>query len=386
MFSGASDVECIVVSSVAEAVSKLEEAASKDRALVLCLMLLSSSEDQDIRVEIGPVLSSLIEERPVFDAVSNVLFKAPLPEIAEIAVAIDLVRQFPLAVSLLEEVFNNQQAIALLRSGWDGLAKDCFNSVSDQREFEKIAIEAGVFRSMALAITAKDSRLINRVKLEAHSLRGLQLIKNYRGILREWLDRLTPQTRVSDSQIERSFERETNYDGDEWTRSSRQKADHHSFQRAITQVDEIKNLIRLAQRDRVRRFASDLINSQLANGDAVYAAKSLCNLAAYSQDLSMNSLALDFTSQAVEISSEDGRAWGQHADALMCLSRYEEALDALKNAERCGEGLFSINSRARIYFYQGDIARALDGYSAALERKIRTTNLFGVHISVRVNV
>ncbi len=118
---------------------------------------------------------------------------------------------------------------------------------------------------------------------------------------------------------------------------------------------------------KAQRYIDELINSQIDNDDREYAAKSLCNLAKFSQDVFQFSFSLQLTSRAVEISPEDTWSWCQHAEALMHVRRYEEANDAIAKARTGGEEVFAASAEARILRHTGQFEEAVEKYKSILK-------------------
>lgn len=139
-----------------------------------------------------------------------------------------------------------------------------------------------------------------------------------------------------------------------------------AFESNERRMRAISDLIRVGDIDRAREYIGELVESQLANGGAQYAVKSLCSLAKEAKERGLFSLQHDLTQWSVELKPDDGWAWTQYGDALLCSLRPSEALAAYEKAGTLGGGVVTKTGRAEVLKSLGRLDAALDAYDSVI--------------------
>ncbi|GGF74927.1 hypothetical protein GCM10011332_31210 [Terasakiella brassicae] len=365
VFSGASDINQIEVSSEEEGLCYLKNAVEADRALILILMLLDPEEDTEIKKETAEILNDFLEDEHTRTFVSNQLFSAPSSDLTDINAAKKLSTEHKKLLTWLIELDNCQEAIKKIRTTWDFLSSSLFKNSEDKDLAESILIDRGAFYQISTALNKNDSRLFNSAKFWIFATPELQKINNYRKILSEWL---TPLSEELSNPIPKPVIRPESEKRKKKTKLSKPKniSNHKMFERVNSQIEEIKRLLRMKDTNKARRYANELSKAQIQNDNKDLAPISLCNIASYSLDVFQPSFSLEMLKKAIQINNQDGWCWGQLADAYIHLERYDDAENALEEAVKWGAAHFGLNGLARIYRHKGLLSDAKETFEKAI--------------------
>jgi tetratricopeptide (TPR) repeat protein len=270
------------------------------------------------------------------------------------------ISDLPHVTEMLSQVFGAQGRILRLRSKFDALPDELFQSHYHRIEFLSSAVRSGVFRRLATS-PASDMR-----SAIFESYQALAHQQNSREITRQWLSEFVPpRTAVHNSLSGDADASEGRHDSIEVAPAVRAQASRQAFRNVLAQQEAISLRLQAGDLVTAQKFARQLVQAQLANSDPGLAAKTLCSLAQKAKELEYYSLQFEWTHWATELCPHDAIAESQLADALIQLSRFEEAETALCEAERLGEGLYAANGRARILREQGRLAEAVPAFRAA---------------------
>jgi tetratricopeptide (TPR) repeat protein len=184
MLSDANDVYELNDISDAEIVKELDLAWQKDRSLHLVLVLLDRDADKKARQESATYLDEFLADDQVFEHILNRLHVAPLPDVADLQGAIDIVKSRGniRTGAILDQIAKGQQAIRRCRQAWDLLPADLFGSSNAKETFGFRAVEQGFFAAVssgkevhhAKFTEAGDHKIIKRWRREIKSIATLE--------------------------------------------------------------------------------------------------------------------------------------------------------------------------------------------------------------------
>ncbi len=326
--------------------------------LALALILLDASEDHGTREAAGTCLDELLSSKDAYHFASGSLYSAPLPPSADIEGALIFARSSGHATHLFHKLAEQQPSIRRVREAWDSLPGELFDTPYAKDEFERELIRFGGFHAVVDALS--DPNGFDRVRFESHQALGD--LPNARSVLEAWLEPIRPpkaKRRLAHSLEEP--ERQTS----EPHRSTRTLSSFQAYENVRRQKAAISDLIKEGQASRAREFIDELVELQVRNGGARFAAMSLCDLAQQAKLAHNYSLQLKLSQRAVDLAPHDGWAWSQLSDAFLLTSQLEASLRALAEAESLGERQFAATGRARILRTQGRLPEALEAYAQA---------------------
>jgi tetratricopeptide (TPR) repeat protein len=340
---------------------------ASDSALALDLVLISLDPDlpDDIRQEAIEGLDELLADARVAERLENILYARPLPEDADLEGALKLCSAglSSRASDLLQSLKERQSLISEVSDAWDILPSKIFGE--EKTEFQHVAVREGLFR--ALVLNRESQASVNTFLMSALLNPSLQVMRNYRQVLQKWADAFRQENRtpVIRPEMDKLIATES-------LTKTRQRRRRRSIDRgAVLQNVEsqkamIVNAMRHDELGRVRKFVGELVKYQLKNGEPVFAAKSLCDLAAEAKGLGMFALQVELTEQSTRVKPDDAWSWRQHADALLSSGQPAEALRAYEQADAFGGGAVAKNGRADTLKALGRLNDALDAYDAVI--------------------
>ena len=229
-----------------------------------------------------------------------------------------------------------------------------FLTKEDAESFSQTAADRGVFAKLALA-SGRGQR-VNEAIFDAYQ--SLTDHKNARSAVSTWIKaiglisaRQTQQKGSDDLVHEQEEQVERN--------PSHLTSVHEVFSNVDAQLRAIEERLDRGDEGKARDYAIELINQQIAQGSATYAAKSLCRLAQRAKIRGLRSLCLSWTQRATQIAPEDGWAHGQLADAYLYFGRLDEAQAEFDQVYNLGERYFGLTGSIRIQMARGDFTEAL---------------------------
>lgn len=362
LFAGATDLVELKGLSQEEVRSQLERSSRCDRSLQFFLILLDECEDATTRALAAECLEEILADYSTYSFLSNRMYMAPLPSNVSIHNVKSLIKDaFQVLRSLLEKLEKYQGHINSCRKAWEDLSSEMFADKEARQIFECALIEAGLFRQFAEA--ADDPDKFDEVRF--YALKELGYLTNHREIIQEWSRSFRPkraQTRVLSETLRGKVKELPEEERPFYKRVS----GHDAFENVKKQKLAIVTLIQGGEREKALRYIEQLVASQLKNGGAEFAVKSLCDLAQEAKEVFDHLLQLELARRAVELVPTDGWACGQLGDAYFCLNRYNEAWDFFERASQNGERAFAQNGFARILKEQGKFDKALETYEAVI--------------------
>ena len=129
-------------------------------------------------------------------------------------------------------------------------------------------------------------------------------------------------------------------------------------------IDRLRELVP-RRANEVRFLFGDARDHQLKSGAPIYAAKSLCDLAAHAQRKSLYELQVDLLRRATQLRADDAWAWGQLGKALLNVNSYREALSAYENARQYDADAVTDSGGADVLKAMGNLPDALRAYEEA---------------------
>jgi tetratricopeptide (TPR) repeat protein len=367
LFGEATDLRVIEDFDIDSITRELQRASNSECALDLTLITLDSELSDEIRLEAVEDLEHLLRDTLVVGYVESILYGSPLPERADINGAIDLCSNLkaPTTRSLFQRVKDHQPSIRETQLAWDAIPAEFFVGSDQRDEFQHRAVREGLFHSLAL--TRETQATVGSFLVSAGLNASIKTLPNYRDVLQRWAAPFRESTPVLN--VTHDAEEVAEPSLSQKTRKVRRK----SIDRAavLRNVESQKKLIirGMQTRDliRVRSLVKELVEYQLKNGEPVFAAKSLCDLAAEAKALGMFSLQLELTEESTRVKPDDAWSWRQYADALLSTGRGTEALRAYAQADGFGGGAVAKRGRAETLKALGRLRDALDTYDAVIE-------------------
>jgi tetratricopeptide (TPR) repeat protein len=138
--------------------------------------------------------------------------------------------------------------------------------------------------------------------------------------------------------------------------------------------------------EQARSAMAALVEFQLGNGDARFAVKSLCNMAAQAQRRGLRALQDAWTAEAVKIGPEDGWALRQRGKTLLDLGQLDEALRSYDHAIVLeGDGV-AHRGRAEVLKAMGRFDDALAAYSDAARHDPADAAIRGGRVEILMNM
>jgi tetratricopeptide (TPR) repeat protein len=355
LFEGCNDVVLLLGTTEEIAREQYENAWEADRSLRLTLIAIDPEEDPDLRKEAADYLEPILESVSARTFVENELYAHLLPVEADLDFIHD---KWPHAQRMLQDVLSQQSVIRAYRDAWDRLGPEFFEKL-EKADFEERAIRRGAFRVLASA----DLRGLDRNVAILECYKALHSLPNGRSIVSEWTKEFLRKGSKPIVLPEENDDYVIPVEPDLGPVFA-----FAAYTNAIQQQKAIIEKMRIGGTALARKYAEQLVASQLRSSGAEYAAKSLCNLAQKAKYLGLFSLQLEWAKQAVDVYPEDAWARGQYADALLEFYRLDEALAELDQCELYGDAEFATVARARILRLQGRLDEALAAFRAARRR------------------
>lgn len=323
-----------------------------DRALRLFLIAVDSGETDEDALEalncLEPILSPVVVEQ-LLQRLCNV----PLPAPANLARVSRWVAPKSPATFVVGEISRLQERILQVWATWRALPSSLFGDEDEKDAFERAAREQGVF---AILARAEEGPAINTAILNIYRLLLNQT--NSRLVIAAWLKALGLAPFRQLKNVEEQKEPDYSDDVSDGT-SFQPIRSHEVFTNVMVQQQAIEALLDKGDEVNARRYARELVSTQITQGGNPYAAKSLCRLAQLAKARGLRSLCLEWTERATEIAPDDGWAHGQRADAYLYYGRLDEAEDEFSRALSLGERFFGILGSVRILMARAEFETAL---------------------------
>ncbi|HEX2554245.1 MAG TPA: tetratricopeptide repeat protein [Microvirga sp.] len=362
IFVGCSDL-LAVKSTSRQAVEKaLNQAWSTDRATRLALIVLDTEEYPETRQEAALYLEPLLEDSEVRKSVKSQFAWAPLPNPDLIIRSSNYFVEYEHLRGIFESLLKSQATIARYHDAWGLIPDELFDTQEQRQAFLEHCINRGAF--MVLVEAGEGTQQTNLAVFECY--KRLRDLPNHRPIISAWTQKfLQAKSRAT---FDVAYEQET-YDSRAFNhkREKPQIGSRQAFESAIQQQEVIKQRLRDGNITLAKRFADELVVSQLSQSGPEFAAKSLCRMAQEAKRIGLHSVQLEWAQRAADIYPEDAWAHGHAADALIQCFRLDEATRELETAETLGDVVFAKNGRARILRIQNRLSEALSAFQSVID-------------------
>jgi tetratricopeptide (TPR) repeat protein len=337
-------------------------------ALDLALISLDEEVEEDIRKDAINELEDLLDDAPLRERLEGILYAHPIPADGDLAGALRSCDRshFPNSFALFHDLERRQALISKVCAGWDVIPTKIFGGYERQSEFERIAAQRGLFRSLVL--TLENLQSVSTFLLTAGLDHSITQLNNYRQVLQTWASpyREIGEQRIIHGEIDEKHENKT------VGRRKRGRRVDIDRPAVLSEVNRRKAIISGAMKRSdfgiVRELTDDLVEYQLHSGEAEHVAKSLCDLAMEAKELGMFSLQLALTERSIGVAPSDAWSWAQHGDALLRMNRLDKSLAAYEQADSFGAGVIAKTGRAEVLKAQGRLTDALAAFDEVIQQ------------------
>ena len=375
LLGGCRDFEFIEDGTCDEITDCLSAAVRREGALDVALILLDDKYDQDIRREAAEELDDALADDSVAWSLDCVMYSVPLPRGTDVTAAETVVPQnCPRASHWLERLRQLQPVIRMVYEAWSSLSDEAF-SPSDREDAEAACVRAGGFRQLTLSVESDGNLGKAFVSLIGDAGLGRRVPHAVlRKLLPAWQSALRgPATALQDSFDDLAGESDEYLDPDSEfirNRPARSGRGGRGFDRvaagdkANEQVARIAAQLKAGNLAMARHWIDDLVRwHETMHQGAVFACKSLCNLAVKAQELSLFDVQLEITRRAVDLNPNDSWAWRQHGHALLNCGKLHDALSTYDRVRReHPRHVVAQNGRAEVLKAMGRFPDALEAY------------------------
>jgi len=353
LLEGATDVVRMRVKNFTDTYPVLLANWQKDRALRMLQIIFAADDDDDL-VEAADYLNDLLGAESIGEHVENVTYAVP-HEGGVSSSQLNSIDRFPLAHALVSRLIEDQPFIRIVRTEFEKIR---FTSANDKYEYEQRAVSGAVFPRIAAAIAGR----VTSDDAVLQCLKAFAGLPDARQTVQFWTSTLLDKT------ARKAFKRfdvvEDDDDHDE--RNEFETRDRKALFDAV-QTQKAAIVRKLGERDfgAARRFAAQLVESQLQNGGEEYASKSLSSLATAARHMGLHEIELEWAARAVEVKSEDPWARALLGDTYLSLYRFQEAQIEFHAAIAFGEIAYGTIGLARVLRASGRLDKALEAFSEA---------------------
>lgn len=350
-------------------VKELNSESNLSLALDLTLISLDEELEDDIRKDAIRDLDELLVDAKLRERLEGILYARPLPrEDADLWGALNFCNKSSLSnsFSLLTDLDRRETLVSKVSAAWDVIPTQVFGGNDQKTEFQRVAVERGLFRSLVLTVEKLEP--VSNFLLKSGLDNSIKQLRNYRLVLQGWSSpfRASTELRVIRSEVEDEEAGETKHR----RRRRRGRRIDIDRQAVLNEVNRRKAIISGAIQRRdfeiVRELTNDLVDYQLHSGEAKHLAMSLCDLAMEAKELEMFSLQLELTERSINVAPDDGWSWAQYGDALLNTKRLNDALTAYRDAIAFGAGVVAKNGRAVVLKAQGRLGDALAAFDEVI--------------------
>lgn len=348
-----SDIKQISVEEEKEGLEALLKEANKDSALRLFEIALDPNLDDSLAGESIDVLNSLLNDQDTYEFICNYVYAIPYGVAVEKG-KISQFHRFQTAWNLIEKVIDAQDSIKRVRDAWKSCAISAFQESRDAKEAEYDLVECGAFKLIAEHLTHSNN--ISSVLFDLHY--SAKRIVNHREIIRLWLAEAGIDTSSVKQHVSYNLASISQEEGEiaEQSAPTGRLATHSDsvrFENVQAQKAAIVERLKRGDLPMAKRFARELVADQVQAGDAEFGAKTLCSLAQEAKAIGDVSLQLEWTEQATKVFPDDPWPFGQVADILVALFRYDEAREYYDAARVKGDERYGRFGRARLELVTG---------------------------------
>lgn len=346
LLAGSNDLVHVEVSSQEELHELAEREWARDRSERLAIFLLDPDEAEDFKRECADCLEELFGEFEIRQMVLSRLLSATVPNCGMLSEAINAAANFPAVRSLFESLQQMQPAVAIVRSAFDSI--ELWHFKGDGPAILNTLIFDGAFAEIAQAVYRGEDLKFLKLKLLSRHL-------HLRSIIERWFSSLTEHT--SSERVREVFEKSHDYDlsdedeigpFDRHSAKAERYPNHNTFLKIEERKAEILPYLRGRQLSEARNLANALIDAQRKSSTARQIGMTLCSLSREAERLDVPELQLEWAQRATEECPEDIKTYGHLVDALIDLSRFDEAYHYIDIIISGGGKCYGYSSQARI--------------------------------------
>ena len=376
----AQDVATVEVENTEAALELLELSIDVNDALDLTLWLLDATLSDETRCLAAAELEEVLA-LPGLEAEWRGLFWArSVGSAGDFGGALRLLNKVPNAAlvhRLVRDLCERQSAIQLVEQAFKGVAAERQWTAEKARNVLRVVLQAKVPVELVEAVHSGGDSLL-RVLFGRSSDAGLRSqVASWAGVLQAWVRGCQGQVDRSSSAKGRAAEwadgRERAKEAQEAEERVEVRRGGADFDRGAAksrvarQKDSILRCMKQQDWARVEREVQELVATQCDQGGPEYACKSLCDLAQRAHESGHERLHLAWSQWAVELSPEDGWAWGQLGHARRLAGDWEAALEAYAHAGVFGYQQISGTGRSETLKALGRYEEALASYEAVIK-------------------
>ena len=362
LLGDSSDIRSVSVADVEDGLQVLLSDSNKDSALRLFQVALDFRENVSLAADAMDVLEPILQDQEAFIFLRNYAFAIPIETAISQVRPPESWRQFQVGFDLLLLVLSAQPYIRAIRAAWDKVAKAHFLTDTALLYGEKSFVDCGAFFSIYETMVG-DKR---RDNLAIELLMAGASVYGCREVTKAWFDVLNLERERNAPRLsvhfESVFESDIKTYFNETNTDTVFETDWEKYQRVM--VEKAAVIERLSRQDlrNAERFTERLVARQIEEGDAEFAAKTLCSLSQEAKRLGETSLQLKWAVRATEVYQEDPWSFAQTGDALVSLYRYDEAGEYFTLAGTKGDPYYARMGKARILMLSGQSKNALQEF------------------------
>ena len=278
---------------------------NKDSALRLFQVALDFQEDISLAADAMDALEPILENDEMLSFLRNYVFAIPMeiPTYHEQPPAAWV--KFRISFDLLKQVMFGQSYIRAIRVAWDTVAKEHFTTPLSKLQAEKLFVDCGAFFDIFQTVIGRSKRdnLTINLLIAGASVYGC------RELTKAWLDALELQKEQKEPYLSVHFQSVLEADRSRYSTESEGDpsagTDWEKFRRVKAEQAAIVERMKGRDWHNVERFTDRLVSRQIKDGDAEFAAKTLCALAQEAKRLGESSLQLKWSLRATEIFDDD---------------------------------------------------------------------------------
>lgn len=353
----------IEVDELDDAWSALGQRVAVDEALTLLDLLADTRLCEELRMEIAIECEDLLEDDEVLAAVKDVVLSMEKDGLEATLSFLADRSDLTTLVDLVGTTSERQPTINEVSRRLDNALRQHAASDASAWAFRCAVIDRGLFAGLVESWGERGA--MTSLALDAY--KAIAYLPDSRSIISDWTK---GQTKKPSKRSLRTLARDAEHSERNEQRYSASSPEQgvQRFEAARKQVEHIKGKLRAGDTNTARRFADQLLRSQVQLGDSEFAAKSLCSLAVFARRMGYRSLEYGWAHKAVETAPGDGFARGVLADAYMNQFQFPEALKEFEAAAVHGEGEFGLMGKARVLRETRRYEDALRIFSKGLSR------------------
>lgn len=320
LFSRCDDVIELETSNKAKVLKRLDIEVKKTDSLLLLLGLLTEDLSENAKIGMASCLEDALSVDIIESYLKGVMYSRPLPNSSASFIYSSLKDSFPKCYKFLEELLASQDQVSFLHNAYlDACSKSAFGS-DEKNRAEGILVNCNVnFR----LISGENVGLVQFDCSKAFSCSSIENKIPFVSKLFQTLKSNFQPKKIKEPDIlpQPPLHKVTSHK----VVGKTGETPHQAYKHAKAQIERIESLLGKSDFSQARRFAEQLVSSQVSKGDSSFAAQSLCSLSEKAKKLEFYELQLEWALRAIEVEPEDYRSYGHVADAYLQLEDIENS-------------------------------------------------------------